>query len=145
MKRAAMWICCSTTSDVLTKRKADPDLLYFHAIWTRQQRTELGRDFEILPQVHGEGRYLGAHVGVIIDHSNPGWWGEGEVKMYVDGDRDLPTIVGTGTEDYIGTGWGEGQFHTRYQGSLIADGKRGQYGFIAITCQTRFTSTRKSG
>jgi hypothetical protein len=115
--------------DVLTKHKADPDLLYFHAIWTRQQRTELGKDFEILPQVHGEGRYLGAHVGVIVDHSNPGWWGEGEVKMYVDGDRDLPTIVGTGTEDYIGTGWGEGQFHTRYQGSLIADGKRGQYGF----------------
>ena len=115
--------------DLVTVRKADPDLLYFHAVWTRQQRTEVGKDFEILPYVKGEGRYLGSHVGVIADGRNPGWWGEGEVKMYIDGDRDQPTIAGTGTEDYIGTGWGEGQFHLRYEGSLIADTKRGQFGF----------------
>jgi hypothetical protein len=49
--------------------------------------------------------------------------------MYVDGDRDLPTIVGTGTEDYIGTGWGQGTFANRFQGCLVADAKLGQYSF----------------
>jgi hypothetical protein len=49
--------------------------------------------------------------------------------MYIDGDKDLPTIVGTGTEDYIGTGWGQGEFQHRYQGCLVADGESRQYTF----------------
>ena len=48
------------------------------------------------------------------------WWGEGEVKIYVDGDRDTPTLVGTGTEDYIGTAWGQGAYVNHYQGAPIA-------------------------
>jgi hypothetical protein len=79
--------------------------------------------------VRGEGRFLGVHVGVITHPGNVGWWGEGEVKMYMDGGRELPTIVGTGTEDYIGTGWGQGTYHQRFQGSLVSGGKAGQYGF----------------
>jgi hypothetical protein len=109
--------------------KPDPTALYFHATWRRERWTTLGRDFEILPRVRGKGRFLGAHLGVITHPDNAGWWGEGEVKMYLDGDTKWPTIVGTGTEDYIGTGWGQGEFQRRYQGSLVADGSKGQFAF----------------
>ena len=45
---------------------------------------------------------IGANIGVITDPSYGGaWWGEGEVKCYLDGDREFPTLCGTGTEDYI--------------------------------------------
>jgi hypothetical protein len=104
------------------------DVLYFHAYWNRVLKTELGKDFEILPTVKGKGRFLGMNMGVI---TNPlyqtSWWGEGEVKMYLDGDSDLPTINGTGTEDYIGTAWGQGLFNHMYQGCLVADEKNRQW------------------
>ena len=50
--------------------------------------------------------------------------GEGEVKMYLDGDSDSPTLVGTGTEDYLGSGWGQDQFANLYQGSHVVDSKK---------------------
>jgi hypothetical protein len=115
--------------DVVVNHQADPDDLYFHATWRRERPTTLRRDFEILPRVEGEGRFLGVHLAVLVNRSNPGWWGEGEVKMYLDGDNKLPSLVGTGTEDYIGTGWGKGVFHGRFQGSLVSDDKAGQHGF----------------
>jgi len=107
----------------------NPHALYFHAHWRRERWTALGEDFAILSRVEGAGRFLGAHIGVIEHPKNVGWWGEGEVKMYLDGDKELPTIAGTGTEDYIGTGWGQGLFQQRYQGSLVGDDKAGRYGF----------------
>lgn len=115
--------------DCVLTPKPDPDALYFHATWRRERWTALGKDFEILPRVSGKGRFLGAHIGVIGHPDNAGWWGEGEVKMYLDGDEEWPTIVGTGTEDYIGTGWGQGEFQSRFQGSLIADNPNRQYAF----------------
>jgi hypothetical protein len=97
------------------------DALYFHAWWSRDRATTLGRDFRILPRVRGRGRFLGANVTVL---TNPiyrdTWWGEGEVKIYLDGDRELPSLVGTGAEDYIGTAWGQGAYVNRYQGAPIA-------------------------
>jgi hypothetical protein len=108
----------------------DEDNLYFHAFWHRDTATALGKDFELLPRVQGRGRYLGTNVGV---NTHPRykdlWWGEGEVKMYLDGDAEFPTLAGTGTEDYIGTGWGQGKFFTDYTGCLIADGENHQWGF----------------
>ena len=102
--------------------------LYFHAYWHRDTATELAKDFELLPQVKGKGRFLGVNVGVFANsiYENH-WWGEGEVKMYLDGDKNFPTLSGTGTEDYIGTGWGEGEFYNDYAGSLYAnkDGDNG--------------------
>lgn len=96
--------------------------LYFHCFWNRDTATVPGVDYTILPQIKGKGRFLGVNFGVI---GNPvykkSWWGEGEVKMYLDGDTDLPTLVGTGTEDYIGTAWGQGKFINRYTGCLVAD------------------------
>lgn len=105
------------------------DVLYFHATWHRERWTTLGKDFQILPKVAGKGRYLGAHIGVLGHPDNAGWFGEGEVKIYLDGDAQWPTIVGTGTEDYIGTAYGQGVFSNRYQGSLIVDDKAHRYAF----------------
>lgn len=107
----------------------ESDILYFHACWRRERWTKVGRDFEILPRVRGEGRYLGTHLGVVVKEDNVGWWGEGEVKIYLDGDTEYPTLAGTGTEDYIGTGWGQGTYQNRYQGSLVADHDKGLFSF----------------
>jgi hypothetical protein len=98
------------------------DMLYFHAFWHRETDAELGVDFEILPKVKGHGRYLGTHIGIITDSVYLDmWWGEGEVKVYLDGDTDLPTLVGTGAEDYLGSAWGLGPYANRYQGCLLAE------------------------
>ncbi|MCG8557377.1 MAG: DUF2961 domain-containing protein [Proteobacteria bacterium] len=106
------------------------DVLYFHAYWNRNRKTSLGEDFEILPRLTGRGRYLGANIGVIGAEAYRGtWFGEGEVKIYLDGDATYPTLVGTGTEDYIGSGWGQGEFTTRIQGSVLSDRKNDLYAF----------------
>jgi hypothetical protein len=80
--------------------------------------------------VEGKGRFLGVNFGVM---ANPvyqkSWWGEGEVKMYIDGDDLLPTLVGTGTEDYIGTAWGQGAFINRYTGCPVADRENDHWTF----------------
>ena len=107
-----------------------PDVLYFHASWRREPKTALGKDFELLPALTGRGRFLGVNVGVVTDAGyGETWWGEGEVKIYLDGDGSHPTLVGTGTEDYIGTGWGQGAYVHRYQGAPIAEQATRQWTF----------------
>lgn len=106
------------------------EVTYFHAYWNRVTKTELGKDFEILPTIQGKGKFLGMNMGIITEplYQNS-WWGEGEVKIYLDGDSELPTLNGTGTEDYIGTAWGQGLFTHQYQGCLVADEKTRQWAF----------------
>jgi hypothetical protein len=106
------------------------DALYFHAHWSRNNHTKLGEDFEILPPVKGRGRFLGSNFGIITDTVyGKSWWGEGEVKVYLDGDSRYPTLTGTGTEDYIGTAWGQGVFINQYTGCTIADEASRQWTF----------------
>ncbi len=128
--------------------QAPKDMLYFHACWNRAIHAPLGRDFELLPSVSGKGRFLGVHVQVNVDSSyGQTWWGEGEVKFYIDSDSAHPSINGTGAEDYIGTGWGEGKFIHSYQGCMVADDPKGQYAFYRfhipdpIYFQDRFKAT----
>jgi hypothetical protein len=105
--------------------------LYFHAHYRRENPTRLQQDYELLPRVAGRGRYLGTNIGVIVNQKTyfNTWWGEGEVKIYLDGDRELPTLSGTGAEDYIGTAWGQGQFAHDFQGSPVADEKNMRWCF----------------
>lgn len=116
--------------DFLLTSAPDPRALYFHATWRRENPNRLGADFTILPEVHGTGRFLGCNVGVITNPAYAGsWWGEGEVKIRLDGDGEHPTLCGTGTEDYIGTAWGMNRFAHRTQGCLVADPERRQWAF----------------
>jgi hypothetical protein len=110
--------------------KLPENILYFHTYWSRNLNTTLGDDFIILPQVNGSGRYIGTNIGVIGDeHYQGSWFGEGEVKIFLDGDSEFPSLVGTGTEDYIGTGWGQGEFSNQYVGSLISNKEYDIYAF----------------
>ena len=96
--------------------------LYFHAYWHRDTATQIGMDFELLPKIKARGRFLGVNIGV---KENPVyenyWWGEGEVKVFLDGDTNFPTLSSTGTEDYIGTAWSQGAFFNDYAGCLAAN------------------------
>jgi hypothetical protein len=116
--------------DFLKVEKFADDVLYFHSYWHRDIATKRGVDFEILPKVEGIGRYLGTNIGVVGDTTYQGtWFGEGEVKVYLDGDTDYPTLVGTGTEDYIGTGWGQNEYANQIQGSIVSDKRNDIYAF----------------
>jgi len=79
------------------------DLAYFHAQWRRSNPLPYMDVHTLLEGVQGQGHYVGTYIAWGV-HNN-GWWGEGEVKFYLDGDTDWPTICGTGTEDYFGGAW----------------------------------------
>jgi hypothetical protein len=72
---------------------------YFHAQFRQVPRLTVGQAFTIVDGIKGQGHY----VGTYLTHAalSPGWWGEGEVKFYMDGDTEFPTIAGTGEEDYF--------------------------------------------
>jgi hypothetical protein len=76
---------------------------YFHAQWRRAVTDRAHPDYTIL-EAKGEGRYAGTFLA--WTQLSDGWFGEGEVKFYLDGDSKFPTINGTGTEDYFGASYG---------------------------------------
>ena len=75
------------------------DAAYFHAQFRRESPLHQKGLYTILDGVEGQGQYVGTYLAWEV-HS-PGWWGEGEIKFYLDGDKEFPTICGTGTEDYF--------------------------------------------
>ena len=75
------------------------DAAYFHAQFRRQNPTAYKVPYTILDGVRGQGQYVGTYLAWGV-HS-PDWWGEGEIKFFLDGDGQFPTINGTGTEDYF--------------------------------------------
>lgn len=122
----------------LTNESSEPQILYYsidytvgdnheepmgrlHILYRRENPTQLKQDFEILPHRTGTGRYLGCVLG--IRTLKPEWWGEGEVKVYLDGDKEFPTLVGTGTEDYIGQSWGLQDVTYLYGGTNLYSGE----------------------
>ena len=75
------------------------DAAYFHAQFRRVNPLPYKEVFTILDGIEGHGQYVGTHMAWGVN--NCGWWGEGEIKFYMDDDKDFPTICGTGTEDYF--------------------------------------------
>ncbi len=90
------------------------DVGRLHVCFRRENPTTRKNDFELLPKREGKGRFIGAVVGVRTLH--PGWWGEGEIKFYMDGDNEFPTICGTGSEDWIGLSYGVQNTTYQYHG-----------------------------
>lgn len=73
---------------------------YFHAQYRRSSGTNNASSIHtIVDGIKGKGQYVGTYMGIGV--TNNGWWGEGEIKFYMDGDKENATIVGTGTEDYF--------------------------------------------
>jgi hypothetical protein len=75
------------------------DAAYFHAQFRRVNPLPARQVCTILDGVKGKGQYVGTYLAWGVN--NNGWWGEGEIKFFLDGDREFPTICGTGTEDYF--------------------------------------------
>lgn len=92
-----------------------------HVTYRRENPTTMKKDFEILPKRSGQGRFAGCVLGIRTLEEN--WWGEGEVKVYLDGDTEFPTICGTGTEDYVGQSWGLQDVAYMYGGTSLRDDK----------------------
>lgn len=82
---------------VLTDVPADAG--YFHASFRRSNPLPYKTDFVLVDGIKGKGQYVGTYLAIGV-HNN-GWWGEGEIKFFMDGDTEFPTINGTGTEDYF--------------------------------------------
>ncbi|TKG96692.1 DUF2961 domain-containing protein [Puteibacter caeruleilacunae] len=75
------------------------DAAYFHAQFRRTNPNKYKEVYTILEGVKGQGQYVGTYMAWQVN--NNGWWGEGEIKFFMDGDKKYPTICGTGTEDYF--------------------------------------------
>ncbi len=87
------------------------DAAYFHAQFRRSNPLPYKEDHTLLDGVKGSGHYVGTYM--VWGVKSNGWWGEGEIKFFMDGDKENPTICGTGTEDYFGGSYGfekDGQY-----------------------------------
>ncbi len=93
------------------------DVGRLHVLFRRENPTIEKKDFELLPKRTGKGVFVGAVIGVRTLRS--GWWGEGEIKFYMDGDTDYPTICGTGSEDWAGLSYGIQETTFQYHGCSL--------------------------
>ncbi len=75
------------------------DAAYFHAQFRRENPVQKKVPYTALDGVSGQGQYVGMYMA--ISPKSNAWWGEGEVKFYLDDDREYPTICSTGLEDYF--------------------------------------------
>jgi hypothetical protein len=90
------------------------DAAYLHAQFRQETPLKEKGIYTILDGVKGKGQYVGTYLTWKV--SNEGWWGEGEIKFFMDGDKEFPTICGTGTEDYFCGSYNfENQETKRYQ------------------------------
>lgn len=95
------------------------DTAYFHAQFRRANPLPYKTDYTIVDGIKGKGHYVGTYMARQVN--NNGWWGEGEIKFFMDGDKEFPTIAGTGTEDYFGGSYNfdvEGKY-TPYSGPFL--------------------------
>jgi len=108
-----------------TLTEVPEDAAYFHAQFRRTNPVKYKDVYTIVDNISGRGHYVGTYLAWGV-HNN-GWWGEGEIKFYMDGDKEFPTINGTGTEDYF---CGSYDFDTRKK---ISEG-------VTVTNYTEFST-----
>lgn len=97
------------------KGEVPDDDAYFHAQFRRANPLPYAEDYTIVEDIQGRGQYVGTYMA--WQQNSTGWWGEGEIKFFLDGDDEFPTLCGTGTEDYFGGAWGFGDtFSAPYLG-----------------------------
>ena len=104
--------------DYTLQAELDESAGFLHVTFRRENPTVQRRDFTVAEVLRGPGRFLGCNVGVRVVDAGV-WYGEGEVKIYRDGDGALPTICGTGLEDYVGSAWGMGQHDAPFGGAPL--------------------------
>lgn len=93
---------------------------YLHAVWRRNNPVPRGEVHTLVEGIEGAGCYIGTYLAVGVN--SPGWWGEGEVKFFIDDDGEFPTVCGTGTEDYFGGAWDfdvPGQGYTTFSSNYL--------------------------
>jgi hypothetical protein len=103
--------------DYTLQDKHPQDVGRLHVLFRRENTTTEKKDFELLPKREAKGRFIGSVIGIRNLHDQ--WWGEGEIKVYMDGDEEFPTICGTGSEDYVGLSWGIQQTPFLYNGCSL--------------------------
>ena len=119
------------------------DLLYFHSTFRRVNPLPYKSVHTILDGVAGRGKYVGTYIAWGVNNS--GWWGEGELKVFLDDDKEFPTICGTGTEDYFCGSYNfedfassqYREFSNAYSGLPVIERPDGTY-----ASQTRFSMYR---
>jgi len=90
----------------------------FHAQWRRAVTDRSNPDYVIVDGLKGKGKYAGTFLA--YTQLSDGWFGEGEIKFYMDGDGEFPTLCGTGTEDYFGASFGFPELYsTAYVGNVL--------------------------
>lgn len=110
-KRARITMENRTTNDQVLYYSIDYTLTtvpehaaYFHAQFRRTKVIPYMEDYTIVDGIEGKGHYIGTVLNVGLNGAGK-WWGEGELKVFMDGDKEFPTICGTGLEDYFGGAW----------------------------------------
>ncbi len=119
-----------------TMTSVPQNMAYFHAQFRRVNPLPDKQDYTIVDGIKGRGQYVGTYM--VWGSNSPGWWGEGEIKFFMDGDKEFPTICGTGTEDYFcgsygfekPKGQGYQEFNSPYTGmpQVIMSEKQPRFG-----------------
>ncbi len=104
--------------DYTLEKELAADVGYLHTTFRRENPTKMREDFTIETGLRGPGRFVGCNMGIRVLDGGV-WYGEGEVKVFRDGDTEHPTICGTGLEDYVGSAWGMGAHSAGYAGAPL--------------------------
>ena len=123
-----------------TLTEVPEDAAYFHAQFRRVNPLLYKSVYTILDSVKGKGHYVGTYMAWGVN--NNGWWGEGEIKFYLDGDTAYPTICGTGTEDYF---CGSYNFEDPYTHDKYLDFTTPYTGFHEVHRNELYVSQKRFG
>ena len=123
-----------------TLTEVPEDCAYFHAQFRRTNPLPYKTDYTILDGVKGKGHFVGTYMAWGVN--NNGWWGEGEIKFFMDGDKKYPTICGTGTEDYF---CGSYNFEDPYSHDHYVDFSTAYSGFHAVKTDNLYNVSKRFG